>query len=186
MWEKYKGHQSQPNPFLKQLVHQSCFSHEKLRRHVLAKVISWEPVLVSSDSDFKVKGEASYIFCWPLMRRSSPSCWVIPHMTRSSSSRWPAGTQRTEYASTEGGSPGEGGGSGQAHADLAVGEKRSPLPRAGDCFKGQPSETRSKRRRPRVMAELCLPLPNSDVVEVLTPSTSEYDHVWREGLEETS
>ena len=38
------------------------------------------------------------------------------------------------YASPEGGSPVEGGCGAQGGTDLVVGEKRSPLPRAGDCL----------------------------------------------------
>lgn len=57
----------------------------------------------------------------------------------------------------EGGGSEEGAGTGQVYSHLLVGEKRRPLPRARDWFGGQPSETRSKMRKPYVSwAELCL------------------------------
>lgn len=59
--------------------------------------------------------------------------------------------------------------------DLVAGEKRSPLPRAGDCLGGQSTETRSKMRRPHVSwAELYLPLPNSHVESL----NSQYLRMW--------
>ena len=75
------------------------------------------------------------------------------------------------YASPEGGSPVEGGWSEHGCADLVIGEKRSPLPRAGDCFGGQPAETMFHRLS-------CISHSQIHMLKVPTPSTLECAYIW--------